>query len=264
MSLTVLLLPFQNPSLITLMKIILDTNVWLDFFDDRNLLDGLDSSLVTPTFLNYFELMKMKKIADSKYVYKFKWIFNKMDEFHNKIFDPSFVHLAKQNKFYHFNVLLELRGFFDFFKNYKEGVILSEEKAKEFINNIDLINQDFADFSQLLNNKAQEIKVKIKNTKSHINRDSIILVENYVSWFVNLATGQDISMMDFSKIEILIKVLDLYFKRLEIGTIISETNDIIDFLFLCYVQPGDFYVTKDKKWKRLIKDSGCERYLLTL
>lgn len=74
----------------------------------------------------------------------------------------------------------------------------------------------------------------------------------------------DISTMDFTKIELLIRTLDLFFKRLEVGELKATTNDIVDFLILSYVQPGDQFVTNDKKWKKLITDAGCSKYLLDI
>jgi hypothetical protein len=40
-----------------------------------------------------------------------------------------------------------------------------------------------------------------------------------------------------------------------------KDNDWFDFSILAYVQPGDKYWSNDKKWKILIKDAGCEKYL---
>ena len=243
------------------MKIILDTNIWLDLFDNRNLLDGLEQSLISTTFLNYFELIKKKRIVTD--VEKFRWVFNKMDEF-QKNFDPPFVHIAKQHQFFHYNVLMKLRGLFDFLSNYKNGTIIVEENIKAFYDYIDEVNQDFQNLSTSYNFEAKQIQAQIKNRSKHLKRETITLIEKYIANIVDLITGQDIKSMDFSKIELLVKTLDLFFKKLEVGDIVSVTNDILDFFILSYVQPEDLYVTKDKKWKTLIIDSGCEKYLLPL
>lgn len=243
------------------MKIILDTNIWLDLFDNRNLLDGLEQSLICTTFLNYFELMKKKRmVTDEK---KFRWIFNKMDEF-QKNFDSPFVHIAKQHQFFHYNVLIKLRGFFDFLSNYRNGTVIVEENIKPFYDYADDVNQDFQNLSTSYNFEAKQIQGQIKNRSKHLKRETITLIEKYIANIVDLSTGQDIESMDFSKIELLVRTLDLFFKKLEVGDIVLVTNDIMDFFILSYVQPGDFYVTKDKKWKRLIKDSGFGNYLLSL
>lgn len=243
------------------MKIILDTNIWLDLFDNRNLLDGLEQSLICTTFLNYFELIKKKRMVSD--VEKFRWIFNKMDEF-QKNFDPPFVHIAKQHQFFHYNVLMKLKGLFDFLSNYRSGTVIVEENIKAFYDYTDEVNQDFQNLSSSYNIGAKQIQGQIKNRNKHLKRETTILVEKYISNIVALATGQDIKLMDFSKIELLIKTLDLFFKKLEVGDIVSVTNDIMDFFILSYVQPGDVYITKDRKWKILITDSGCGNYLLNL
>jgi len=42
-----------------------------------------------------------------------------------------------------------------------------------------------------------------------------------------------------------------------------QANDWYDFAILAYVQPGDKYWTREKRWINLINDAGCGHYLIT-
>ncbi|WP_223557925.1 hypothetical protein [Chryseobacterium lathyri] len=243
------------------MKIILDTNIWYGLFENRNLLKDLDQSLVTPTFLNYFEIIKKRSVVSNPL--RSRWIFNKMDEF-QILFEPPFVYIAKQYQFYHYKNIVELEDYILFLIRYKKGDYIDPKKVEEFFNYADSVNADFENLSIMYNDEAKKVQNRIKNNKKHIMKDSTIFIKEYLAQIVYLATDKDISQMDFNKIELLVKTLDLYFKRLEIGDLKSTTNDIIDFFMLSYVQPGDLYVTKDKKWRKLIIDCGCEGYLISV
>lgn len=61
--------------------------------------------------------------------------------------------------------------------------------------------------------------------------------------------------------ELLIKTLDHFFKTLETSGMKVQANDWYDFAILAYIQPGDKYWTREKRWINLIKDAGCEEYL---
>lgn len=240
------------------MKIIIDTNIWYDLYDDKSLLKDINPLLITPNFLNYFEIIKNKNIVSNQI--KSSWILKKMDDF-QILFEPPFVHIAKLYKFYHYNVLLELKDYISFLIYYKSGAYISPYKSDDFFKYIGSINKDFQDFSDLYNKEAKFIKNKISNNKKHLKIKVEHLIQKHVSVMVEAATGKNVTRMDFSKIELLIKTLHQYYKKLEIGEIQSETNDIVDFFMLSYVQPGDLYITRDKKWKKLIADAGCSNYL---
>lgn len=64
-----------------------------------------------------------------------------------------------------------------------------------------------------------------------------------------------------NKIELLMRTLDHLNKTLVTSKMKFEENDWFDLSILGYVQPGDKYWTKEKKWIRLIKEAGCEEYL---
>lgn len=40
-----------------------------------------------------------------------------------------------------------------------------------------------------------------------------------------------------------------------------QANDWYDFAILTYVQPGDKYWTREKRWLKLITEAGCSEYL---
>lgn len=47
------------------------------------------------------------------------------------------------------------------------------------------------------------------------------------------------------------------------GQEVWKRNDLFDLYNLAYVRRGDKYWTNEKKWIKLIKEAGCEKYLYT-
>lgn len=240
------------------MKIILDTNIWYDIENNEIFKKQDLTDKIAVTFLNYFELIKKPRI--SKDPDFFRKIFLKMAEY-EQIFEPPFVHIAKIHKFYHYNVLTELQDYIMFIVNFRNGDYIDPEKELEFKEYVKHMDIDFENLANTYNEEALNIKAKIKNKGNHRNVDSSKLTNNYLSSIVYQATKQDLTGFNFKDIELLSDTLNLFFKKMEIGELIMNTNDIVDYMMLSYVQPGDLYYTKDKKWLKLIADSDHANYL---
>lgn len=67
--------------------------------------------------------------------------------------------------------------------------------------------------------------------------------------------------MPLKEYELLILVLDKFFKDLETGERKWQRNDLFDLFNLAYVRRGDKYWTNEKKWIDIIKAVDCEHYL---
>lgn len=240
------------------MKIIVDTNVWYQLPENPSLIDNLDSKITFSTFLNYFELLKTRSVVSNANVQR--KIINEMDKY-QKLFTPPFVHIAKLHKYFHFKDLVVLQDYIYFLIAFKNGDFIDPIKINSFFEYIDEINTDFSNYAETLNQKAAEIKMRIKDNKKHLAIDSTDLTNEFLLNIIRQATQQNIENFDFSNIELLSKTLNLFFKKLEVGEFRAVTNDIVDFFLLSYVQPGDLYLTKEKKWINLIKQAGCENYL---
>lgn len=241
------------------MKIILDTNIWYEIdtnpiFSDSNLKEN-----IVVTYLNYFELIKNRKVILNPDL--LRRIFLKMDQY-EKIFEPPFVYMARLHEFYHYNVLTELGDQVSFILNFKKGDFIDPSKEEDFIQYIANINADFQDLVDSFNSEARLIKPRIRNLNKHRKQNSLSNTAEFIVFLLKQATRKDLSDFDITKIELLHITLNTFFKQMEVGEAIMNANDIADFLMLSYVQPGDKYVTKDKKWKKLILASGVEHYIL--
>lgn len=241
------------------MKIILDTNIWYDYDDNNVFQNEALKNKIAVTYLNYFELIKKRTIVSQPDFFR-KILFG-MDNY-DKIFEPPFVYIAQGQKYYNYNVLLELEDQINFILNFKKGGYIDSEKEQAFYEYISKINNDFQDFVDGFNREAMIIKPRIKNLVKHRIIDSLEETGRFLKFLVVSATGQEIDNFDISKVELLTQTLNTFFKKMEVGELIMKANDVTDFLILSYVQPGDKYYTKDKKWRNLIIESGMQHYLL--
>ena len=240
------------------MKLILDTNIWYDVETNEIFQNKKLKSFITVTLLNYLELIKNPRIITDPIL--FRKIFNKMDDY-QRTFEPPFVHIAKLHEFYNYNVLLEQNDYIRFVLNFKKGDFIDPAKVIEYKNYIKNIDKDFEDLANWYNEYAFQIKSKIKDLKKHRLRDSSQSTNDYIRFIVNKATQKNLETFDFKEIELLCCTLDVFFKKLEVGEFKMKTNDIIDYMLLSYVQPGDLYYTKDKKWIDYISIAGKSEYL---
>jgi hypothetical protein len=240
------------------MKIILDTNIWYDIENNEIFKNPDLKSNITVTFLNYFELIKKPRIITDPDL--FRKIFTKMDEY-DKIFEPPFVYIAKLHNYYHYNVLIEQYDYINFLINFKKGDFIDPAKESDFREYVKEMDKDFEILANTYNEEALNIKAKIKNNKKHLISDSSKFTNEYLQFIVSKATKQNLEGFDFKNIQLFSETLDGFFKKMEVGELIMKTNDIVDYMMLSYVQPGDKYYTKDKKWIRLISDSNNSQYL---
>ena len=240
------------------MRLIIDTNIWYQLPENPTLIKETEKENAHSTFLNYFELLKTRNVVSNPE--KVRKIINVMDKY-QKIFTPPFVHMAKLHSFYHFNDLTQLKDYITFLVAFKNGDYINPEQKKGFFDYIDAVNNDFSNYAMYLNDEASKIKNNIKNNKKHLSLDSTKFTNSYILNLINQATNRNLVEFDFQKIELFSKTLNQFFKKLEVGDFLATTNDIIDFLILSYVQPGDLYFTKEKKWINLIKEADCEKYL---
>ncbi len=113
--------------------------------------------------------------------------------------------------------------------------------------------------SSKINNYSKEIKSVMCQFKKHDYTHEIreIIIKN-----VNLSANDNVMDMhfDWTKLELLEATMKESSKKLNSG-LIFKNNDWNDLLQLAYVQPGNQYWTKEKRWKRIITDSGMEHYL---
>lgn len=246
------------------MKIIADTNVYYYFADGgKSTLEQYTRYPISPTFINIAEFSKTANIVDNeehtrnavRSMFKFKG---------QVIYSPPFLFIPSLKGCNVFNPE-KIQPLLDFTSSFAAGEKVIPGKEDAFKNWAESINEQFRFGAERVNILAEQIRIKIgKNKKTHIAQDTIESTCECINYFVKLATeGKcDLQEFDFNKIELLVKVLDLFFKKLETTSMKISVNDWYDFSIMAYVQPGDKYWTFEKRWRVLIKDAGCEKYLM--
>ena len=109
------------------------------------------------------------------------------------------------------------------------------------------------------------VKDRSKYTRKEKHRKLLTLpiVYQLVNSWADTATNGRYKLKKYilSNNELFFKVLDYYFKCLEVGQYKWQRNDLFDLFNMAYVRKGDKYWTHEKKWLILIKEAGCEQYL---
>jgi hypothetical protein len=243
-------------------RIIPDTNVLYKLGSDDRLFNHVKNNLY-PTYVNLWELtntgslvskfsvvrcaiQKMLLCKDSLLLVEpLKYLI----EFSNKNCTLGRREYAKQ-------LLLVARKISD-------GATIKEELQSEFELYLNEAKEEMKNVEIKINEMAVECKKKIKNNQRHRKILSLPIVYQLVdSWAVTATCGQlKLKKSILSTNELFFKVLDNYFKCLEVGEYKWKRNDLFDLFNMAYVRKGDKYWTHEKKWLTLIKKAGCEQYL---
>lgn len=244
------------------MKIIADTNIWYELGKDEELFNSVKTEIICPTFVNLVELIKTENIIDKedytrqaiRSLLKFKSSF---------IFEPPLIYLVRLYNDYHYEISHHYQNVLKYSELFANGAKVNHDKKQEFLEGITEIKLRFAGISDLINEKKIEIQNRNINKLNYNRKDSFHITANFVNFCIEIATKKKENLIGISieKSELLIRTLDLFFKRLETSKMKAQPNDIYDFLILSYVQTGDKYWTKEKRWLNLIKDAGFGNYL---
>lgn len=244
------------------MKIIADTNIWYGLGQEEALYEKVKEQPISPTFVNIHELSKSENLIDKeelsrsaiRMLFKFK---------ENVIYEPPFIHLTKLHQEYEYDVEKEIGHWLDFTSKFAKGHSIEPSKADEFRNQIENIRKDLTVISDFFNEEAEKIRQRITSKKDHKKIDTHQITGDFLNFCVEKSTNEKCNLDGFEmdNAELLIKTLDHFFKTLETSGMKVQANDWYDFAILAYVQPGDKYWTREKRWINLIKDAGCEEYL---
>ena len=150
-----------------------------------------------------------------------------------------------------------------FTQNIANGYGIDERQKEEFYLYIQQSKKQLEQIADNFNNTALECKSKIKNYKKHRETNTYFLTIRYLDFMVQQATEKQFNLkkLPIKEYELLILVLDKFFKELETGERKWQRNDLFDIFNLAYVRRGDKYWTNEKKWIDIIKSVGCEHYL---
>lgn len=243
------------------MKIIADTNIWYAFGQEDELFESVQLKAICPTFVNIYELSKSENVVDKEELSRnaIRKLFSFQD---NAIYEPPFIYLANLNQKYDFDVVNEIGHWLEFTSRFAKGYSISPGKVgliKDWMKEQKIPTLDFAEY---LNAQAFEIHARI-DKREHKKIDTVEMTGNFLDSLVKQATNEQCTLIGYEmdNYELLVKSLDHFFTLLETSHMKFQANDWYDFAILAYVQPGDKYWTREKRWLKMIKDAGCEDYL---
>lgn len=244
------------------MKIIADTHIWYYLGQDSQLLNKVKGKKIAPSFVNIYELSKTENIIDKEELTR-KAIQSLFYFQHNSIFEPPFIYIAQLLHHFTFNPEKEIGDFLNFTSRFAKGACIKEEDKEEFRKILKEKSKSLETAANVFNEQARKIEEKIVNRNEHKKLNTYRITAGFINFCVEASTGNKFNLegFDFKKIELLVKVLDKYFKSVELGYRKIKPNDWFDFAILSYIQPGDKFWTTEKQWITLIKEANCGQYL---
>ncbi len=244
------------------MKIIADTNIWYYLGQAPKLFDKVKDEPIVPTFVNIYELSKSHNIIDKEELSRAA--IQKMFAFKKHvIYEPPFTYISKLHNNIEFDPVKEIGTWLTFTEKFAKGHSIASDKKEDFRKEIENIRSHLDSGASFFNREAEKIRDRITNKKEHKDKDTYQVTGGFLNFCVESTSQKKYNLegFDLNKIELLVKALDHFFKTLETSKMKIQANDWYDFAILAYVQPGDKYWTKEKRWKRLITEAGCEEYL---
>lgn len=245
------------------MKIICDTNVWYSLGVNPPSKKFLENNYLVGTFHAIDELSRTDQvITNYPIVQKAIQALITYPKMH--LYEPPLIYLKRRdNPKYIYNPATELSGILKLTSLFANGQKITKEIEDDFKAHSNRRKDDLQAAADILNGIAAEIKPTITNKEKHVEENSIPLNRNLISMFVAAFTsnGGLSDSFDWSKLELFENVLKTLFNELETGAIILTQNDWYDLFNMIYVSPDDKYWTYDRKWIKLIKRAGMEKYL---
>lgn len=244
-------------------RIIVDTNIWYDLGDNEALFLDLKETLV-PTYVPLWELCNTGVLkSDPQRVQNA--CRRMLEAQKNMIYEQPLRYLIKSCNKRKFkpNTIREIYRLLEASSRIARGAIIVKDKEDEFYQYILATKRGLKDIKVSMDELASVCKSKIKNNQKHKKRYSLHIIIDYLNYLAKQATNNryNLRRLPLRNYELLICVMDLFYKKLETGETVWDRNDLNDLFILSYVRKGDKYWTKDQKWIDLIKEAGCEEYL---
>lgn len=243
-------------------RVIVDTNIWYALADDEELFNKVKSELY-PIYNNLWELSNTGRIHSNP-----EKVMNTIRKVmlcsKRMIIDEPLKHLInKSNKGYKPYITRHTQDMLNFTQKIANGYFIDENQKENFQKHIKETKEGLDEVKSNFNNTALECKERIKNYEKHRRKETWFLIVHFIDFMARQATEGKFNLkkLPLKDYELLILVMDKYFKKLETGETIWQRNDLYDLFNLAYVRRGDKYWTNEKKWIDIIKEVGCEHYL---
>ncbi|MFT5970309.1 MAG: hypothetical protein ACI8ZO_000818 [Flavobacteriales bacterium] len=144
-------------------------------------------------------------------------------------------------------------------KKFEEIINETKKELKDRVANFD---SPLKEIVNLINKESPKIKGHIKSSstlKSHRKINTLDLTKEVIKNLVNSNTKHlvDWTRYDWTKINVFVHVLDITFKKLETGELVTfSINDFYDILHFVYVQPEDTFWTLETRWNTLLSSNS--------
>ena len=243
-------------------RIIVDTNIWYQLGKDEVLFDKVKDQL-TPVYNNLWEMSNTGALYDRPDMVR-NGIRKAMLCSKRMILTEPLKYLAQRaNEKFPVKIRVYTKQMLIFTQKIANGYGIDDRQKEEFYLYIQQSKKQLEQIADNFNNTALECKSKIKNYKKHRETNTYFLTIRYLDFMVQQATEKQFNLkkLPIKEYELLILVLDKFFKELETGERKWQRNDLFDIFNLAYVRRGDKYWTNEKKWIDIIKSVGCEHYL---
>lgn len=251
------------------MEIICDTNIWYAIACGKINLNSLAvNHKLTATYVNLRELVASPNIVDKPLLIK-KSI-KAIEEYAYKIeYDaplPFICKLSGLSKVSN-NKGLELYDTLKSFSSLSDSKILKKAKllSYELSKSSTNAKKGVLNVTDFVNNELLEaIKTTVKKQKrkkQHWKADNSKELKQLIQNWVYRDSGYSITEnFDWNKIELLLGIMQRYFKELEISGRKIKPNDWLDLFNMAYVQPSDKYWTLENSWNRYIEEAELLKY----
>lgn len=245
-------------------RIIADTNVWYQLGSDDLLFERVSSQLV-PVYNNLWEMSTTGMLHDKAKILKVRNGIRKMMLCQKRmiLMEPLRYLIALGNKGYANRIRAYTIDMLKFTQKIAHGYYIDNSQQENFRFALNEIKADLYQIQDAFNEAAALCKQKIKNFKKHRAQTNYMLIVGLLDYMAKMATQGDFDLkrVPLHDYELLVLVMDCFFKKLETGELKWQRNDLFDLFNLAYVRRGDKYWTNEKRWIQIIKTAGCDGYL---
>lgn len=200
------------------MKVIADTNVWYNLGKDSTLYKSVKDVPISPTYLNLYELAKSTNVTDkeecSRRAVQALFPFQQY-----QILMPPFTYISRLSDECDFSDKEEgnIKNLVRFITRFASGSSVEDDNARRV--GIEAIKRSLEKGAALINNEAAKIRHRIeKNKRRHERGRTDEVIHDFLKSCVTATTNNRCTIddnFDYGSIELLVKTLGIFFKKLE-------------------------------------------------
>lgn len=253
------------------MKVICDTNIWYELYDNPSLLNQLNHIELVLTFNS---LNEFRRSYNSKNPTLYQGVAKAIINFHDEYFYLNPFQYIKKLDHGNWQPKVEHgKGILDELNKLAEMPNeLVVQHVQQIGEDLDTVIKESHENLEEGNSAINDLLQSIRKSISKIPKDDYRQFDmkndliDLISLLVKEDTGVEVSpRFDWTQLELFLAVTECYFKDLALSTNAKiKQNDWIDLFNLIYVNPGMKYWTRENKWIQIIKRVDLEPYLFEI